>query len=112
MLDRVTSLVPHDMTGLWGGTFHSVGNRMMRRHTEAAGFAPGFSIMDRDDQQELIDTVIVSAGINPKEKRFPKAEVVADIFSYAINTEQSIDRVLAEKLPVFSRNAVADRGGA
>ncbi len=32
-------------------------------------------------------TVIAAAGIDPKEKRFPKAEVVADIFSMAINTE-------------------------
>jgi DNA helicase-2/ATP-dependent DNA helicase PcrA len=101
MLDRVMALVPHDLTGMWGGTFHSVGNRMMRRHAQEAGFAPGFSIMDRDDQQELLDAVITAAGIDPKEKRFPKAEVVADILSYAINTETPIDRVLSEKYPYF-----------
>src|ERR1700751_5306056 len=43
MLDRVASLLPNDITGLWGGTFHSVGNRLLRRHPEAAGFAAGFS---------------------------------------------------------------------
>src|SRR4026209_2851231 len=32
MLDRVAALVPHDLTGLSGGTFHSVGNRILRRH--------------------------------------------------------------------------------
>src|SRR5207253_6827364 len=31
MLDRVASLLPNDITGLWGGTFHSVGNRLLRR---------------------------------------------------------------------------------
>src|SRR6478672_12117263 len=42
MLDRVANLLPNDITGLWGGTFHSVGNRLLRRHPEAAGFAAGF----------------------------------------------------------------------
>src|SRR6266481_8173958 len=32
MLDRVVNLLPVDASGLWGGTFHSVGNRMLRRH--------------------------------------------------------------------------------
>src|SRR3954464_8339500 len=43
MLDRVANLIPHDISTLWGGTFHSVGNRILRRHPHAAGFAPGFS---------------------------------------------------------------------
>src|SRR5271168_4822071 len=34
MLDRVTSLVPHDLSGLWSGTFHSIGNRILRRHAD------------------------------------------------------------------------------
>lgn len=101
MLDRVTSLLPNDVTGLWGGTFHSVGNRMLRRHAEAAGFRAGFSIMDREDQKDMVDSVIVSAGISTKDKRFPKGEVLADIFSYSINTERSIETVLVEKYPYF-----------
>jgi len=101
MLERVAALLPNDISGLWGGTFHSVGNRLLRRHPEAAGFAPGFSIMDREDQQDLLDAVIVSAGIDPKDKRFPKGEVLADVFSYSINTGRSIDDVLVEKYPHF-----------
>ncbi|HEY3897647.1 MAG TPA: UvrD-helicase domain-containing protein [Chthoniobacter sp.] len=101
MLDRVASLLPNDLAGLWGGTFHSIGNRILRRHPEAAGFAPGFSIMDREDQQDLIDSVIASAGLDPKDKRFPKGEVLADVFSYAINTGRTIDQVLVEKYPHF-----------
>src|SRR3954471_8134552 len=82
MLDRVANLLPNDMSGLWGGTFHSVGNRLLRRHAVAAGFAAGFSIMDREDQQDLLDAVIANLGINPREKRFPKGEVLADVFSF------------------------------
>ncbi len=101
MLDRVTHLLPNDTTGLWGGTFHSIGNRILRRHAEAAGFQPGFSIMDREDQKDMLDSVIVSAGINTKDKRFPKGEVLADIYSLSINTERSIEQVLVEKYPYF-----------
>src|SRR5690606_10096264 len=101
MLDRVAALVPNELTGLWGGTFHSVGNRILRRHADAAGFAPGFSIMDREDQQDMLDSVITSIGVNPKEKRFPKGEVLADVFSYSLNTGKSIEDVLVEKYPHF-----------
>src|SRR3954467_2444367 len=62
MLDRVAALIPHDLTGLWGGTFHSVGNRILRRHAQAAGFQPGFSIMDREDQGDLLDSVSAEEG--------------------------------------------------
>src|SRR5438094_3704454 len=93
MLDRVTNLLPNDITGLWGGTFHSVGNRMLRRHAEAAGFRPGFSIMDREDQQDMLDSVIVSAGLSTNDKRFPKGQVLADIYSLALNPSRKIDQV-------------------
>src|SRR5215204_4018455 len=66
MLDRVSAVCPHDLAGLWGGTFHSIGNRILRRHPNEAGFAPGFSIMDREDQQDMMDTVIGMLGVNPK----------------------------------------------
>src|SRR4051812_7634632 len=55
MLERVANLVPNDIMGLWGGMFHSIGNRMLRRHAQAAGLQPGFSIMDREDQESLLD---------------------------------------------------------
>ncbi len=101
MLERVAALVPHDLAGLWGGTFHSVGNRMLRRSPQAAGFAQGFSIMDREDQRDMLDSVIAGSGHDPKDKRFPKGEVLADVFSYALNTGKRIDEVLFEKYPHF-----------
>jgi DNA helicase-2/ATP-dependent DNA helicase PcrA len=101
MLDRVANLLPNDISGLWGGTFHSVGNRLLRRHPQEAGFAAGFSIMDREDQQDLLDSVIVALGVDPKEKRFPKGEVLADVFSFSLNTGRSIEDVLVEKYPHF-----------
>ena len=101
MLDRVANLLPVDASGLWGGTFHSIGNRMLRRHGSALGYSSGFTILDREDQKDLIDTVVASAGINPKEIRFPKGDVLAEIFSFVINTEHSMEEMLAEKFPYF-----------
>ena len=101
MLDRVSNLLPVDAAGIWGGTFHSIGNRMLRRHGSALGYSSGFTIMDREDQKDLIATVVASSGIDPKEMRFPKADVLADIFSFVVNTERPIEELLAEKFPYF-----------
>src|SRR5256714_11047933 len=101
MLDRVANLLPIDASGIWGGTFHSVGNRMLRRHGSALGYNSAFTIMDREDQKDLINTVVASAGIDPKEIRFPKGDVLAEIFSFVINTETPMQELLAGKFPYF-----------
>src|SRR6266571_7810020 len=87
MLGRVANLLTVDASGLWGGTFHSVGNRILRRHGSALGYSSGFTIMDREDQKDLINTVVAGARIDPKEIRFPKGDVLAEIFSFVVNTE-------------------------
>jgi DNA helicase-2/ATP-dependent DNA helicase PcrA len=101
MLGRVANLLPVDASGLWGGTFHSIGNRILRRHGTALGYSSGFTIMDREDQKDLINTVVASAGIEPKEIRFPKGDVLAEIFSFVVNTEKPLEELLAEKFPYF-----------
>src|SRR5205085_693486 len=101
MLDRVANLLPIDASGIWGGTFPSVGNRMLRRHGSVLGYNSGFSIMDREDQKDLINTVVAGAGIDPKEIRFPKGDVLAEIFSFVVNTETAMEELLAGKFPYF-----------
>src|ERR1051325_11567265 len=101
MLERVATVLPIDASGIWGGTFHSIGNRMLRRHGSALGYDSGFTIMDREDQKDLINTVVASAGIDPKEIRFPKGDVLGEIFSFVVNTETPIEELLAGKFPYF-----------
>jgi DNA helicase II / ATP-dependent DNA helicase PcrA len=101
MLGRVANLLPVDASGLWGGTFHSIGNRILRRHGSALGYSSAFTIMDREDQKDLIDAVVISAGIDPKEIRFPKGDVLAEIFSFVVNTEKPVEELLADKFPYF-----------
>ena len=101
MLERVANLLPVDASGIWGGTFHSIGNRMLRRHGNALGYGSGFTIMDREDQKDLINTVIADLGIDPKEIRFPKGDVLAEIFSFIVNTECVVEELLAGRFPYF-----------
>ncbi len=101
MLDRVTNLLPEATQGIWGGTFHSIGHRILRRYPIEAGFRVGFTIMDREDQEDLLKTVLGASGIDPKDKRFPKAEVLGDIFSLALNTGRSIEDVLGTRYEYF-----------
>src|SRR5262249_55439910 len=101
MLSRVANLLPMDASGIWGGTFHAVGNRILRRHGSALGYSSGFTIMDREDQKDLIDVVVAGAGIDPKEIRFPKSDVLAEIFSFVVNTEKPLEELLAQKFPYF-----------
>ncbi|MDF1755428.1 MAG: ATP-dependent helicase [Verrucomicrobiales bacterium] len=105
MLERVENLVPHDTKELWGGTFHSIGNRILRRHADELGFGNNFSIMDREDQKELIVSAIAEAKIDSKTIKFPKPEVVADIFSLAVNMEMEIPDLLDWKYPYFDHFA-------
>lgn len=101
MLERVRTLVPGSGEGVWGGTFHSIGNRILRAHPEAVGFRKGFTIMDREDSEDMIGSVLARLGISTTEKRFPKPEVLADIFSLTINTGRPIRLLLADKYRYF-----------
>jgi DNA helicase-2/ATP-dependent DNA helicase PcrA len=102
MLARVQALLPLETRAIWGGTFHSIGNRLLRRHPQEVGFRPGFTIMDREDQQDLLSAVIASAGIDVRQVRIPTAEVMADMFSFALNTERPLPAVLAQRYKRFA----------
>lgn len=101
MLERVGELVPYDLRDLWGGTFHSVGNRILRKHAREIGWEPGFTIMDREDQKELLSGTVEESGIDTKAVRFPKPEVLADLFSLSINTGEPIADLVERRYPYF-----------
>src|SRR5213596_1561042 len=49
MMRRVADLLGSDLTELWGGTFHAVGHRILRRHADRVGHRQDFTILDRED---------------------------------------------------------------
>ena len=94
MLERVQQLIPNDISALWSGTFHSVGNRILRRHADELGFTRSFSIMDRDDQKSLLNEVVKGCNIDTGGRRFPKADLLASIFSLVENTGETLKEII------------------
>jgi DNA helicase-2/ATP-dependent DNA helicase PcrA len=101
MTERVRELTPHDTSALWAGTFHSIGSRILRRHAEDIGYTRSFSILDRDDQKSLLKTVIADCKIDTKERRFPKPDVLASMFSLIENTDSTLEEIIADRYDHF-----------
>lgn len=102
MLRRVESLTgSQNVHKIWGGTFHRIGNLILRRHAESLGFTANYSILDGEDAKDFVASCIEDCAIDTKSKRFPKPEVVSDIISYANNTDTPIETVLIERYPYF-----------
>src|ERR1700677_4409522 len=101
MLERVGNLLPNDISRIWGGTFHSVANRLLRRHANVLGFSSDFTILDLDDSADLAIAALKSIGLDTKDKTLPKGAVLLDIFGLAASTEKSIPTVVSENYPYF-----------
>ena len=106
MTGRVSELLGPDADGIWGGTFHSIGNRILRRHADVIGFKPGFSILDREDQSDLLKSVVNDTGV-PRDKRFPKPDVLAELFSLSSNTGDPLDVLVHDRFGYFDGMADA-----
>ena len=76
MRDRVASFVGSATEGLWLGTFHALGVRILRRHAELVGLKSNFTILDTDDQIRLLKQLLEAEHID--EKRWP-ARVLSGI---------------------------------
>src|SRR5471032_1241570 len=44
MMRRVADLLGRDLPALWGGTFHAIGNRILRAHADRIGYQRDFTI--------------------------------------------------------------------
>jgi len=101
MVQRVGSLLPHDISRMWGGTFHHIANRFLRRHANALGYGLDFTITDRDDAKDLLNGCYGDAGIDPKDKQFPKADVALEMFGMAANVRKNLPATLESNYPFF-----------
>jgi DNA helicase-2/ATP-dependent DNA helicase PcrA len=103
MMRRVADLLGRQLPSLWGGTFHSIGARILRQHADLLGYRRDFTILDRDDAKDLIKACIAEAGIETKGTHFPKPEVLCEIFSLAVNTHKSTAEILEEQFDYFDQ---------
>jgi len=97
MLNRVEVLLKCKPKGLWGGTFHHIGNMVLRRYAKVLGYNSKFTILDREDSKTLLKSVMGELKINYKEKYFPKAEVILAIISFTANSQSRIKDVIEDK---------------
>ncbi len=67
MRERVGVLLSTDPRGLWVGTFHAIGARLVRRYADRVGRTPGFTIYDADDAEALTKRVMEELRISPRQ---------------------------------------------
>jgi DNA helicase-2/ATP-dependent DNA helicase PcrA len=101
MLHRVSALIPGDERRITGGTFHHVGNLVLRRNAPLVGYQSNFTILDREDARELMDDLAASQRRDDESVKFPKGDVLLDIASYSRNTGVPIEKLVPTKYPSF-----------
>ena len=74
MGERVERLIGMGVQGMWLGTFHAMGVRLLRRHAELVGLKPSFTILDTDDQQRLAKQVLGAADLD--DRKWPPRALV------------------------------------
>ncbi len=101
MLHRVEDLLGVDLSRLWGGTFHHIGNLILRREARKVGYEPNYTILDREDQKDLLAVCVEELGIDLTKRRFPSPEVLANIITLSRNTLKSLEDILEAHYPQF-----------
>ncbi len=83
----------------WAGTFHSIGNRLLRHYAPHLQLDPHFSVIDRGDAADLMDSVREELGLAAKERRFPRKETCLQIYSNRVNTRATLGETLERHYP-------------
>jgi DNA helicase II / ATP-dependent DNA helicase PcrA len=84
---------------VWAGTFHSIGNRLLRHYARHLKLEPSFSVLDRGDSADLLDELRTQLGLAAKEQRFPRKDACLAIYSWRVNTQKSLRDTLEQQFP-------------
>jgi DNA helicase-2/ATP-dependent DNA helicase PcrA len=99
MLRRASLLIDDRCDKVAGGTFHSFANTVLRHHGRKIELLPSFTIMDRPDSEDMVQLLRAELGLNTKEKRFPRKQTVAEIYSMALNKQWTIPDLIERDYP-------------
>jgi DNA helicase-2/ATP-dependent DNA helicase PcrA len=94
MLARAVSLVGASCERVSGGTFHSFANTVLRRLGRQIGLEPNFTILDRSDAEDVVALLRSRAGLDRKERRFPRKNTILEILSMAVNRSLTVPEVV------------------
>ncbi|MFX0145107.1 MAG: ATP-dependent helicase, partial [Candidatus Hodarchaeota archaeon] len=92
--------------GIWGGTFHSIANRFIRRYAKTLGLKANYTIMDETDARALMKLSIEKANVKELQERFPNSRMAKDILSFSINCNKMIRDVILWKYTQFDNDNV------
>src|SRR6476659_1544727 len=67
MKERIARLLGRAPAGMWVGTFHAIGARMLRAAPHLVGRTAAFTIYDQDDTQSVIKRIMERLQINTKQ---------------------------------------------
>ncbi|MBM4142337.1 MAG: ATP-dependent helicase [Lentisphaerae bacterium] len=102
MLSRAAAVIERG-TGAtaraWGGTFHAIGNRLLRIYAKAAGLNAEFTVMDEGDAEDLLNVIRHDMGLHGREKRFPRKRTCLAVYSRCVNGVESLPEVLKRFFP-------------
>jgi DNA helicase-2/ATP-dependent DNA helicase PcrA len=84
---------------VWAGTFHSIGNRLLRHYARHLKLEPSFTVVDRADSADLLDELRTQLGFASKEQRFPRKDACLAIYSWRVNTQKSLHDTLEQQFP-------------
>jgi len=96
MLRRAAGLLDGRCEQVGGGTFHSFANLTLRRHGGVLGLSSGFTILDRGDGEDVIGLLRARLGLDKKERRFPRKQTIAELFSASVNRDRTLAVLLDE----------------
>ena len=100
MLARAQRLTGRASAGrVWGGTFHAIANRLLRRFGAPIGVVPDFTVLDQTDAADLMSLIRSDLGLAERTRRFPRKDTLAAIYSRMVNAGVPLGRVLAETFP-------------
>jgi len=100
MLARVAAVsTDRAASRVWGGTFHSTANRLLRNFGQSAGLSAGFTVLDQADSTDLMGIVRTDEGFGERGKRFPRKETVGGIYSRMVSSQAKLSDILETDYP-------------
>jgi DNA helicase-2/ATP-dependent DNA helicase PcrA len=101
MLARASAGAAQDEGGgkIWGGTFHAIAHKIIRRHAESFSLSPQFTILDPGDTTDILDVLRPDHGLAGTGQRTPRAATCADIYTRCVNTGRPVSEVVTAGYP-------------
>jgi len=112
MRDRVRALLGKEPTGMWIGTFHAIGARILRRDATRLGWGPGFMVYDAGDTEGLVKRILKDQ-LRLDLKRWPPRAVHSAISAaknelitaeqYAKTASDLFEQIVADAYPLYQK---------